>query len=158
MPEAPAATPVLSTTTTSSPALARCQAVERPWTPAPTTRCLTEAGREGGTGGSFEDCCLLRNGIAGRPTEPSGRRRPAPEPARIYAPIGGPTTIVSGYGWRGSGSNRRSKPPGGATSTYRAGRSLGLASGWGLPGGAEGSGAGPAGGRTAPGWDASPAR
>src|SRR3954464_3628773 len=53
MPEAPAATPVLSTTTTSSPALARCQAVERPWTPAPTTRCLTEAGREDGTGGSF---------------------------------------------------------------------------------------------------------
>src|SRR3954453_10691706 len=50
MPEAPAATPVLSTTRTSSPALARCQAVERPWTPAPMTRCLADAGREGGTG------------------------------------------------------------------------------------------------------------
>src|SRR3954466_1234737 len=49
MPEAPAATPVLSTTRTSSPALARCQAVESPWTPAPTTRCLAEAGRGGGT-------------------------------------------------------------------------------------------------------------
>src|SRR4051794_35120502 len=58
MPEAPAATPVLSTTTTSSPALARCQAVERPWTPAPITRCLTEAGREGGTGGSFAAAVL----------------------------------------------------------------------------------------------------
>src|SRR3954469_22266288 len=53
MPDAPAATPVLSTTTTSSPALARCQAVDRPWTPAPITRCLTEGGREGGTGDSF---------------------------------------------------------------------------------------------------------
>src|SRR3954463_69140 len=57
MPEAPAATPVLSTTSTSSPALARCHAVDRPWTPAPTTRCLTEAGREGGTE-------LLRDGVA----------------------------------------------------------------------------------------------
>src|SRR3954454_5668152 len=42
MPDAPAATPVLSTTSTSSPRSARCQAVERPWTPAPMTRCLTE--------------------------------------------------------------------------------------------------------------------
>src|SRR3954465_9143522 len=50
MPEAPAATPVLSTTTTSSPALARCQAVDRPWTPAPITRGLTEGGGEGGMG------------------------------------------------------------------------------------------------------------
>src|SRR4051812_26005382 len=79
MPEAPAATPVLSTTTTSSPALARCQAVERPWTPAPTTRCLTEAGREGGTGGSFEGLLPMTQWhcqiVA---TEPSGRRRPAP--------------------------------------------------------------------------------
>src|SRR3954447_11565847 len=49
MPDAPAATPALSTTSTSSPALARCRAVDRPWTPAPTTRCLTEAGRVGGT-------------------------------------------------------------------------------------------------------------
>src|SRR3954470_2864178 len=63
MPEAPAATPVLSTTSTSSPALARCQAVDSPWTPAPITRCLTEEGTEGGTGISFE-CCLSRNGIA----------------------------------------------------------------------------------------------
>src|SRR5690242_16234992 len=50
MPDAPAATPVLSTTRTSSPALARCQAVDRPCTPAPTTRCLTEAGRVGAMG------------------------------------------------------------------------------------------------------------
>src|SRR5918995_5316245 len=42
MPEAPAATPVLSTTRTSSPASARCQAVESPWTPAPITRCFTD--------------------------------------------------------------------------------------------------------------------
>src|SRR3954452_5254222 len=48
MPEAPAATPLLSTTRTSSPARARCQAVERPWTPAPITRCLADAGRVGG--------------------------------------------------------------------------------------------------------------
>src|SRR5512133_2348910 len=38
MPEAPAATPVLSTTRTCSPCSARCQAVERPCTPAPMTR------------------------------------------------------------------------------------------------------------------------
>src|SRR5512133_2950822 len=38
MPEAPAATPVLSTTRTCSPCRARCQAVERPCTPAPITR------------------------------------------------------------------------------------------------------------------------
>src|ERR671918_528299 len=42
MPEAPAATSVLSTTSTSSPCSARCQAVDRPWTPAPMTRCFTE--------------------------------------------------------------------------------------------------------------------
>src|SRR5919106_3265067 len=42
MPEAPAAMPVLSTTSTSSPCLARCQAVDSPWTPAPMTRCLAE--------------------------------------------------------------------------------------------------------------------
>src|SRR5918997_3804903 len=42
MPEAPAAMSVLSTTSTSSPCSARCQAVERPWTPAPITRCFTE--------------------------------------------------------------------------------------------------------------------
>src|SRR3954465_284692 len=42
MPEAPAATPVLSTTSTSSPAAPRCQAVDSPWTPAPITRCFTE--------------------------------------------------------------------------------------------------------------------
>src|SRR4030095_15586195 len=38
MPEAPAATPVLSTTRTCSPRWARCQAVESPCTPAPITR------------------------------------------------------------------------------------------------------------------------
>src|SRR4051794_6420121 len=38
MPEAPAATPALSTTRTCSPCWARCQAVERPCTPAPMTR------------------------------------------------------------------------------------------------------------------------
>src|SRR6266536_3490806 len=38
MPEAPAATPVLSTTRTCSPCRARCQAVESPCTPAPITR------------------------------------------------------------------------------------------------------------------------
>ena len=38
------ATPVLSTTSTSSPERARCQAVESPWTPAPTTRKRTDEG------------------------------------------------------------------------------------------------------------------
>src|SRR5215218_6828693 len=42
MPDAPAATRALSTTSTSSPCSARCQAVESPWTPAPTTRLATE--------------------------------------------------------------------------------------------------------------------
>src|SRR3954451_13470378 len=72
MPDAPAATPVLSTTRTSSPAFARCHAVDRPWTPAPTTRCLTEAGREGGTGGSFA-ASVAYNAIAlpGRREQPS---------------------------------------------------------------------------------------
>src|SRR3954453_17864261 len=101
MPEAPAATPVLSTTTTSSPARARCQAVERPWTPAPTTRGLTELGGEGGTGGSFgavayHEMALpqrRRRSLAG-----GGARRQ--RPASVHAPIGGPTTIVSGYGRR----------------------------------------------------------
>src|SRR5215211_1878212 len=50
MPDAPAATPVLSTTSTRLPLCARCQAVERPWTPAPTTRTGTEDGRELGIG------------------------------------------------------------------------------------------------------------
>src|ERR1044072_798326 len=45
MPDAPAATPALSTTTTSSPAAARCQAVDSPWTPAPITRWRAEPGR-----------------------------------------------------------------------------------------------------------------
>src|SRR3954447_292509 len=85
MPDAPAATPVLSTTTTSSPALARCQAVERPWTPAPTTRCLTEAGRVGGTGLLRTQCCLLRNSIAMRragdpPAPPRSVRAGEPHP------------------------------------------------------------------------------
>src|SRR4051812_10253101 len=44
IPDAPAPTPVLSTTSTSSPARARCHAVESPWTPAPTTRWVTERG------------------------------------------------------------------------------------------------------------------
>src|SRR5215207_4478208 len=42
MPDAPAATAVLSTTSTCSPRSARCQAVERPCTPAPMTRYGTE--------------------------------------------------------------------------------------------------------------------
>src|SRR5215207_10058272 len=46
MPDAPAATPVLSTTSTSSPERARCQAVESTWTPAPTTRKRTDEGSE----------------------------------------------------------------------------------------------------------------
>src|SRR4249920_938781 len=51
MPEAPAPTPVLSRTSTSgsSPrarcSLARCQAVERPCTPAPMITYFAEAGR-----------------------------------------------------------------------------------------------------------------
>src|SRR4051794_24438160 len=40
MPEAPAAMPVLSTTKTSSPCFAKCQAVDSPCTPAPITRCF----------------------------------------------------------------------------------------------------------------------
>src|SRR5437763_7044249 len=44
MPDAPAATPVLSTTSTSSPSAARCQAVDSPCTPAPTTSVRTEPG------------------------------------------------------------------------------------------------------------------
>src|SRR3954470_9349008 len=79
MPDAPAATPVLSITRTSSPALARCQAVESPWTPAPTTRCLTEAGRVGGTGfapSCGDQCCLWRNGIAVAPPQPTTHARP----------------------------------------------------------------------------------
>src|SRR4051812_34716947 len=44
MPDAPAATPVLSSTSTSSPSAARCQAVDSPWTPAPTTSVRTEPG------------------------------------------------------------------------------------------------------------------
>src|SRR5690348_2034718 len=79
MPDAPAATPVLSTTRTSSPALARCQAVDRPCTPAPTTRCLTEAGRVGAMGslpsGRY---CLSCNGIA-------VRHGSVPSPARLAA-------------------------------------------------------------------------
>src|SRR3954451_9964727 len=36
-PEAPAATPVRSTTVTDAPCWSRCHAIERPVTPAPTT-------------------------------------------------------------------------------------------------------------------------
>src|SRR3954466_11463524 len=99
MPRAPAATPVLSTPTTASPALARCHAVERPWTPAPTTRCLTEVGRVGGTRevGSLarvlpitqRHCRASFEPITGR-----GTRQP-------LSPMPGPTTIVSGYDLRG---------------------------------------------------------
>src|SRR3954470_5433085 len=125
MPEAPAATPVLSTTTTSSPALARCHAVERPWTPAPMTRCLTEAGREGGTEAPTHWCCLRRNRIAKASKEASaphgwmrarhraadaaddarahqraaqrgGVARDAAAPHDARSPIDGPTTTVSG--------------------------------------------------------------
>ena len=38
-------TPVLSSTSTRSPAWARCQAVDSPWTPAPTTSTGIELGR-----------------------------------------------------------------------------------------------------------------
>src|SRR5690349_14907857 len=48
MPEAPAATSVLSTTSTSVPFWAACQAVDRPWTPAPMTRRGVEEGRDSG--------------------------------------------------------------------------------------------------------------
>src|SRR5262245_61964600 len=44
IPEAPAPTPDLSRTSASSPASARCQAVESPWTPAPTITCRAESG------------------------------------------------------------------------------------------------------------------
>src|SRR3954447_8732965 len=99
MPDAPAATPVLSTTTTSSPALARCHAVERPWTPAPTTRCLTEAGRVGGTrirllGTSVAYYATALPRVRIEPTTAPGGRQP-------LSPMGGPTTIVFGYGLRG---------------------------------------------------------
>src|SRR5581483_12114091 len=50
MPEAPAATAVLSTTITCSPWRARGQAVDRPGTPAPMTRVGTEEGRRSGMG------------------------------------------------------------------------------------------------------------
>src|ERR1700733_3617449 len=46
MPEAPAATSVLSITSTCPPCWARCQAVDSPWTPAPTTSVGMVAGRE----------------------------------------------------------------------------------------------------------------
>src|ERR687888_848023 len=52
MPDAPAPTPVLSTTRTSSPRSARCQAVESPWTPAPMTSTETDGGTVGATGTS----------------------------------------------------------------------------------------------------------
>src|SRR5262249_37399603 len=47
MPEAPAATSDLSTTSAPSPAAARCQPVESPWTPAPITRWRAEEGSAG---------------------------------------------------------------------------------------------------------------
>src|ERR1700744_2590200 len=49
IPEAPAATPDLSTSSTSWPSRARCQAVERPCTPAPMTRVGVEVGRRSDT-------------------------------------------------------------------------------------------------------------
>src|SRR5262245_981434 len=47
MPEAPAATSDLSSTSACSPAAARCQAVDSPWTPAPITRWRAESGSAG---------------------------------------------------------------------------------------------------------------
>src|SRR5687767_2956842 len=47
IPDAPAATPLLSTTSTSVPLRARCHAVESPWMPAPMTRTSAREGREG---------------------------------------------------------------------------------------------------------------
>src|SRR3954454_18496943 len=103
MPEAPAATPVLSTTRTSSPARARCHAVERPWTPAPMTRCLARAGREGGTGGLLQVLLPMTQWHC-QASEAAYRVHPRGASRRVpgrHAPIGGPTTIVSGYGLRG---------------------------------------------------------
>src|SRR5689334_7669851 len=62
MPDAPAATPVLSTTSTRSPAVARCHAVDRPWTPAPMTRIGTELGISSSIVVAL--LCLLRKAIA----------------------------------------------------------------------------------------------
>src|SRR5437764_11499091 len=67
MPDAPAPTPVLSMTTTSgvSPAaacsLARCQALDSPWMPAPITRYLAEDGSDIGAHPFY---CLCGNGIS----------------------------------------------------------------------------------------------
>src|SRR5918994_1695416 len=44
MPDAPAATPALSTTSARPPPRATCHAVESPCTPAPTTRTGTDEG------------------------------------------------------------------------------------------------------------------
>src|SRR6266545_2253334 len=54
MPEAPAATPVLSTTSTSSPCCARCHAVDSPCTSAPMTRVFAERMSVSGRFSAFE--------------------------------------------------------------------------------------------------------
>src|ERR1700750_1473653 len=94
MPDAPAATPVLSTTRTSSPDLARCHAVERPWTPAPITRCLTEAGRGGGMRGLSS--CVAYRAIA----LPDVDRESSPGP-------GGGQPAMSALAPLGAGAGRR---------------------------------------------------
>src|SRR6476661_2720650 len=83
MPDAPAATPVLSTTRTSSPAFARCHAVDRPWTPAPTTRCLTEGGRVGGMRSAPLGVAYWATTLPNRPR------------GRLYRPPAPPATELS---------------------------------------------------------------
>src|ERR1700761_3537268 len=73
MPDAPAATSVLSTTRTSVPFWAACQAVDRPWTPAPMTRSGVEEGRDSGMllpPGQ----CYWRIGTADRNSSERGRQ------------------------------------------------------------------------------------
>ena len=71
MPEAPAPTRFLSSTTTSEPerpwpssSSARWYAVERPWMPAPMTTYVADSGR------LVTGYCLLGNGISKWTVEP----------------------------------------------------------------------------------------
>src|SRR5262245_55749310 len=71
MPEAPAPTPVLSSTSTSRPLAARCHAVARPWIPAPTT--TTPASRSSGITSTSSVARRLPAGQRGRlPVLPDG--------------------------------------------------------------------------------------
>src|ERR1700745_3468891 len=90
MPEAPAATSVLSAASTSVPFWAACQAVDRPWTPAPMTRRGVEEGRDSGMllpPGQ----CYWRIGTADRNSSERGRQG-----ASLGAPRARPA-----WGWRG---------------------------------------------------------